>query len=983
MPELATLARLPRWQRYWPIALGLYAIVGGAVSFAGWAADSPRLASWDGSGISIQPNATIAVMCAGVAVVLLATGYRRLSAPLGVLVTFIGATVLFEYGSGIDLGIDTVLTFGRPWGRQGVIFPGRMGPPGAVSWTLLGTAILLASLVRRPRGRWRAAAPVLALVSATIGSLSLIGYLYGASVLYTVPTATAIALQTSTFILACSIGFVFAVPDQQPMRLISENSPAGELIRRILPSLILIPVGLGLIRLAGERAGLYDLAFGTAARTMVEIALLSGLLWWSAHTISRQTEARRKAEERVIEHGRLLSTVTDEARVGLAIVSPEHRFVYANRTYCDIMSCTMEDIIGHRVADVLSDVYVEEVRPRLEQAFAGENVQYELNLPSIGRFAGVTYQPQSDGGLVTSVIAAVVDLTERRKVEEALEQSRLQLEADLNDSRLLQGISAEIIQEDDVQSLYEMIIDSAVTIMRSEYASLQMLAAQRDSESSGELRLLTYRGFPPQAAEFWSVVRANSHTTGGDALRSRARVVVPDLESSEAVSGTDDLEMFRFVGIRAVQSTPLISRSGKVLGMISTHWRRVHQPTDRELRLLDILARQAADLIERKQSEESLRHADRRKNEFLATLAHELRNPMAPVRNAVELMKRAKPVDPDLVRASEVIDRQVALMARLLDDLLDVGRITSDKLELRRQRVDLGSVVRSALEMCGPLIATFKHELSVSIPSEPIHVDADPARLGQVLGNLFNNACVYTLPKGYISVVLERSGSDALVTITDSGVGIPDDKLSSIFDMFSQVDHSPDHPHSGLGIGLHLVKRLVEMHGGAIEAQSDGPGEGSRFVVRLPALAASAQAEVPSPVPALPAASPSRRILVVDDNVDNAESLSILLEMLGNETHMARDGIEAVEAAAQLRPDVVLLDIGLPGLDGFEVCRRIREQPWGKDTLLVAITGWGQESDRRRSHEAGFDYHLVKPVDPHSIAALTKPSATVANSARL
>jgi len=649
------------------LLVALYALVGGVTSFIGWYADMPRLADWLGSGISIQPNAAIAVISAAISLLLFRFGFRRLAGALGVLVALIGAAVLVEYATGVDFGIDALFLFDRSWGRAGVIAPGRMGPPGAISWTMLGLAMLFASY--RSTRRWpRAAAPALALCAMSIASLTLLGYLYGVTALYTVPLVSIIALQTSTFILAVSIGVTIVVPDRAPMLIVSDASPAGGLVRRMLPAVIIVPIVLGLLRLWGEQGGLYDLAQGTAARTMAEIALLSALLWWAAATIAKQAEARRQAETQLVE---------------------------------------------------------------------------------------------------------------------------------------------------------------------------------------------------------------------------------------------------------------------------------------------------------------SLREADRRKNEFLATLAHELRNPLAPLRTAVELMKLKSPDQRVIARASTVIERQVLLMARLLDDLLDIGRITSDKLELRRERVDLTQVLRDSIDMCRPLVQQYQHDLAF-VAREPMTVEADPARLGQVFGNLLNNACKYTERNGRISVTLAREGDTAVVTIADTGIGIPGDKLAVIFDMFSQIDRGLNRPQGGLGIGLHLVKRLVEMHGGSVDAFSDGPGRGSQFTVRLPAVAASTSTTAPDQIASSAAMQPvrTRRILIVDDNVDHADSLGMLLSIDGHEVHSAHDGVEGLTAAERLRPEVVLLDLGLPIVDGFETCRRIREHAWGKSMLLVAITGWGQDIDRQKSSEAGFDHHLVKPIDARTLAAI-------------
>jgi PAS domain S-box-containing protein len=357
-----------------------------------------------------------------------------------------------------------------------------------------------------------------------------------------------------------------------------------------------------------------------------------------------------------------------------------------------------------------------------------------------------------------------------------------------------------------------------------------------------------------------------------------------------------------------------------------------------------------------------LREADRRKDEFLATLAHELRNPLAPLRNMLEIMKHADGNGNLPRQARETMERQVRHLVRLVDDLLDMSRINRNKLELRKERVELASVINAALEMCRPLMEGAKHELIVTLPPEPIYLDADPVRLSQVFSNLLNNSCKYTEPGGHITVTAERHGGGVVVKVKDNGIGIPPDMLGRVFDMFTQVDRSLERSQDGLGIGLTLVKRLAEMHHGLVEAFSEGPGRGSEFKVLLPVLSGSEPAKSAVPT-ADPRMTTARRILVVDDNRASAESLVALLELTGNETHIAYDGLQAVGAAERFRPDVALLDVGLPKLNGLDVARRIREQPWGKDMILVALTGWGQDDDRHRSKAAGFDHHMVKPVD--------------------
>jgi CheY-like chemotaxis protein/two-component sensor histidine kinase len=309
-------------------------------------------------------------------------------------------------------------------------------------------------------------------------------------------------------------------------------------------------------------------------------------------------------------------------------------------------------------------------------------------------------------------------------------------------------------------------------------------------------------------------------------------------------------------------------------------------------------------------------------------------------------------------------------MVRLVDDLMDVSRITLGKVELRKEWVQVAAVVNSAVETSRPFIDQMGQQLSVTLPERPVGVDADPTRLAQVLSNLLNNAAKYSERGGHIHLIAEWQGSDLVVSVKDTSIGIPADKLTSIFDMFSQVDRSLEKSQGGLGIGLTFVKRLVEMHGGRIEAKSEGLGRGSEFVIHLPVAVGAVEPQVAGGKDEQATPKSSLRILIVDDNRDGADSLAMLLRIMGNDTRTAYDGQEGLAAAREFLPDVVLLDIGLPKLNGYEACRRIREQPWAKKTVMIAVTGWGQEDDRRRSQEAGFDQHMIKPVDPKALMKL-------------
>jgi PAS domain S-box-containing protein len=389
---------------------------------------------------------------------------------------------------------------------------------------------------------------------------------------------------------------------------------------------------------------------------------------------------------------------------------------------------------------------------------------------------------------------------------------------------------------------------------------------------------------------------------------------------------------------------PLYDRDGTVCGCVSV----------------------CVDLTERYQVEDVLREADRRKDEFLATLSHELRNPLAPIRNALELMRRAAE-DPSLKeRALGIMERQVRQLVRLTDDLLDVSRITRDRIELRRERVDLRTAIRSALETIDPLSEAAGHVVSVELPDTPLWVYADLTRLAQAFANLLNNAVKYTDRGGRITLVASTQGSEAIVTLTDTGIGIDPADLPVVFDMFVQIEPSAGRARSGLGIGLALAKRLLELHGGHIEARSQGAGTGTTFVVRLPVVAAARRA-APQPDPRR--VHGGCRVLVAEDIPDAADMLRLMIECMGHDVVVAADGVQAVELAETFRPHLAVLDIGMPRMDGYEAARRIRAA-LGREVVLVALTGWGQEQDQRRAYAAGFDYHVTKPAEPDALESL-------------
>jgi PAS domain S-box-containing protein len=549
-------------------------------------------------------------------------------------------------------------------------------------------------------------------------------------------------------------------------------------------------------------------------------------------------------------------------------------------------------------------------------------------------------------GDVVEWFGAASDVTDRRRAEDRLrllwEAAALMLGAD-NPEAMLCELFAKIGPHLGLDTYFNYMVDDA----------------------GDTLQLASWVGVSDQTARAIARLEFGEAIAGTAALRRQPIVATRIHESDDP-----NVRLVKLFGIRAYVCHPLIS-GGHLLGTLSFASRSRDTLDRDEVAFLEPICHYVTVACERLRLLRQLKEADHRKDEFLATLAHELRNPLAPVRNAVQVLRLKGPADPELRWSRDVIDRQVAHLTRLIDDLLDVSRITRNRLELRKEPVELAEVVKGAVETSRPLIEECGHELTLTLPSEPVYVDADLVRLAQVFMNLLTNAAKYTERGGRIWLTAERNGAEVAVRVRDTGVGIPAEKLPRLFEMFFQVDRSLERSQGGLGIGLSLVRRLVELHGGTVKAQSAGLGKGSEFTVRLPVLpgALAVQPTEESPDERALTAATCRRILVVDDARDNADALAMLLQLAGNEVETAYDGLAAVEAAERWRPDVVLLDIGMPKLNGYDACRRIREQPWGTTIVLVALTGWGQEEDKRRTSEAGFDGHLVKPVDP---VALTK-----------
>ncbi len=526
---------------------------------------------------------------------------------------------------------------------------------------------------------------------------------------------------------------------------------------------------------------------------------------------------------------------------------------------------------------------------------------------------------------LTAALAEVE--AQKRALEAALaarDQVQQQLQTELADARLLHDTSAMLIDEDNVGALFQKLVDVATTIMRSDYGSIQRYDPERKA-----LCMIAHCNLNDEALAYFQWVHAGRATTCGRALELCERVIAPDFEECDFIVQGADADAFRAAGVRAAQSTPLLTRGGRLVGMITTHWTTPAAPTERDLRLLDIVARQAADLIERSSSSAALREqasrlveADRYKDEFLATLAHELRNPLAPMRTGLSVLKIGKPEQ--LPRVLNMMDRQLGHMVRLIDDLLDVSRISRGMINLKPVRVELGAVIDSAVETSRPLINAGGHRFSVTMPGNVVWLEADVTRVAQIVSNLLNNAAKYTPPGGQIELIAEAQDGEVAIRIVDNGIGIAPDMLPRIFDLFTQVDGGAARSQGGLGVGLALARRLADMHGGSIAAESAGAMAGSVFTLRLPAAQAVVAGPAAGGLAAIAGQGPASRILIVDDNQDAAETLALLLEELGHTTRVVVESPKAVAAALDFHPDLAFLDLGMPYLDGFELARQLR-----------------------------------------------------------
>jgi PAS domain S-box-containing protein len=788
-----------------------------------------------------------------------------------------------------------------------------------------------------------------------------------------------------------------------------------------------------------------------------------------------------------------LTNLLCSVQVPIVLLGPDLRIRQLTPT-AEKVFCLVRSDVGRPISDIELNIDVPDLEGLAAQVIHTASAIEQEVQDKRGRWYSLRIRPyRTLENKIDGAVLMLVDVDNLKRAEEAWHRSEQRLAADLAGMTRLQEVSTLLLQASDARELLLEIVDAAIAVTGADMGNIQLL--DRDSDA---LKIVAHRGFEGPFLEFFNAVHGGQSACG-TAMRTGKRVIIEDIAASPVFVGTAALEVMLAAGARAVQSTPLVSRSGRLVGMLSTHYRAPRRPTDRDLHLVDLLARQAADCIERTQAEEmllasesrfrllveaapnamimvardgkiglvnkqvetlfgyareellgkpieilvprrframhpvyrdrffaepkarpmgagrdlfglrkdgsevpieiglnpiqtpeglttlasiiditerkrleeslrqrvgELAEADRNKNEFLAILAHELRGPLSPIRNGLHILRQPNVDGSTIGRVKTLMEQQVRNLARLVDDLLDVARITQGTIRLQKETMDLAGVVDRAVESVRPLIERERHRLLVSLPQEPVHLEADPTRLEQVLVNLLHNAAKFTQTDGHIWLTAQRDNAEIVVFVRDTGIGIAPELLPRVFDMFAQEDRALGCSQSGLGIGLNLVRRLVELHGGSVQARSDGAGKGSEFVVRLPALPAQWPKPSEPPPEQEPAGRRRLRVLVVEDEPAVEEMLVMLLRLWGHAVQAVHDGPGALAVAPTFRPQVVLCDIGLPGMNGYQLARHLRQQLALNKLVLIAITGYGQEEDQRRAREAGFDHHLAKPVDP-------------------
>ncbi len=896
------------------IVVGTLALVGGWLN-------SPLFLNGPSGRAPIKATTALAFVLAGVSLALLrreevTPRARRLGQGCAVLVAALGLLSLLDHLFHLGLDVD------QWWVRDaGAAIPplrlSRLGIITALNFSLLGLALLVLD-VSPPKVRWLA--QFLTVTALLASLLLLMGYLYRLSEPNPLGRYAPRTLYTAGTFLMLALGILLARPDRGLVWVLQSDTTGGMLARRLIPAVMIVPLVLGWLQLLGQQAGLYNTSFGAAIFASTSIAVLTTIVLWSAGFLIRADMERQGVEVALRQAHALVQTITDNATIGIFMADQQDRCLFMNPAAQAMVGYTFEEIAGRDLHEMIHH-HRPDGRPfPKSECVIGQSVHLLRELRGHedrfvrrdGTFFPVLCHasPITKDGMLTAVILEIRDITEEKRAAEALRRREVEFHQLAN-------------------------------------AMPQIVWTARPD------------GYLDYYNERWYEFTGFPRGQGGDAswepiLHPEDKPLWRDVWYNAVRAGQPYQLEFRFLDRRTGEyhwflgrALPVRDEAGQVTKWFGT----------------------CTDINDQKHAEEALKEANRRKDEFLAMLAHELRNPLTPIRTGLHILRMTQADDATIHRVQHVMEQQVHHLSRLVDDLLDVSRITRGKIVLRKERVDLATGVSHAVETVRSLMDSQNHTLTITLPPETVHLEADPTRLEQILVNLLNNAAKYTRPGGHVNLTVERVNSTAVIRVRDTGVGMPADLLPKVFDLFTQADRTLDRAQGGLGIGLTLVRRLVQMHGGSIEAYSEGPGQGSEFVVRLPALP-KLPSEDEVVRTALPRPHESLRVLVVEDDSAVAQMLKMLLELWGHEVRVECDGPTALVADRTFQPEVILLDIGLPGMNGYEVARQLRQRQGRERPLLVAVTGYGSREDKRQAHKVGFDLHLTKPIDPDQLAAL-------------
>jgi PAS domain S-box-containing protein len=912
-----------------PVLIGLLALLDRKLDLFRWTA-APHVAR-------IEVGAALSFIAIGAGFVLLPreAGPRRqlrgsLAAGLGAAVLAFALLTLFEIGTGASLGVDELLVSDatRP------VALGRIALATAIGFACSGAALILLTFPEAERrGKINIkTAHLLALGPSAVGYLAMIGYAYDfAAIRSSFPLGFSPPGAALNFLML-AVAILSVAPNEGWREPIAALPIAGWLLERLLAMAILAPLVMGAAMTYGVGFHYYSPALIPALLAFF-CAIVTVGLGVTAVAFTRQAEARLAETEASNREG-LAALRESEERLSFAQTAAgigiwdwdlrTNRRSYNQQYY---LLCGVSEGASHSYEDFLSIIHPEdrvEVEASVQRMLAGERdyaAEYRLIRPCDGCirwFRGTGKARFDEDRQPVRATGAVFDITARKEAEDSLRAALFRQEATFENAAV--GIA-----ELGLEGRFLRVNDRLCAI--AGYTREELLGMTfSDVVHPEDLEANLNDARRLKAGEIQSYAQIKRY------LRKDREPIWVNL--TVGLARRPDRSPDYFVAV-----------------------------------VEEISARKRAEerLLE---SEAALKDADRRKDEFLATLGHELRNPLAPIRNGLHVLQRLAVFENEKAKQiCDMMDRQLEHLIRLVDDLLEVSRITRGKIELKKQRVDIATVIKQAIEISTSLIAKGKHELTVALPSETLTLDADPVRLTQVLANLLNNAAKYTEAGGSIAIRARREGDEAVVSVTDNGVGIRRELLSRVFDLFAQFDGGAGRAQGGLGIGLALVRNLVEMHGGRVEVSSAGVGQGSEFTLWLP-LTSETTGESPPRNADAAVSRTRRRVLIVDDTRDVADSFALLVKTLGAEVRVAYDGPSALAALAEFSPQIVFMDLGMPEMDGFETAKALRQEPGGKDLRLVALSGWGQDEDRRLSEEAGFDQHFVKPMDMKTLQAL-------------